>query len=103
MQLAGLMPDLAAELGHCRFHNCTHREEPQCGVRAAVEAGRISPSRWRIYGEFCSQTSCRARALADASGAGAPSHPSTLASDSSATSSIHSTTERQTRPTTLCR
>lgn len=57
MQLAGLMPDLAAELGHCRFHNCTHREEPQCGVRAAMDAGRISPSRWRIYGELFAELS----------------------------------------------
>jgi len=48
-ELPALMPDLAAELGQCRFHNCTHREEPQCGLRAAVEAGRISASRWRIY------------------------------------------------------
>ena len=57
-RLAALMPDLAAELGQCRFHNCTHREEPQCGVRAAVEAGRIAPGRWRIYQELfaeCSQ------------------------------------------------
>ena len=57
MQLAGLMPDLAAELGRCRFHNCTHREEPQCGVRDAVDAGRISPSRWRIYGELFAELS----------------------------------------------
>jgi ribosome biogenesis GTPase len=47
--LAGLMPDLAAELGSCRFYNCTHRDEPRCGLRAAVEAGRVSASRWRIY------------------------------------------------------
>lgn len=57
MQLATLMPDLAAELGHCRFHNCTHREEPQCGLRAALEAGRISPSRWRIYHELFAELS----------------------------------------------
>ena len=57
MQLAGLMPDLAAELGQCRFANCTHREEPQCSVRAAVDAGRISPSRWRIYQELFAELS----------------------------------------------
>jgi ribosome biogenesis GTPase / thiamine phosphate phosphatase len=57
MQLAALMPDLARELGHCRFHNCTHREEPQCGVQAAVTAGRISPSRWRIYHELFAELS----------------------------------------------
>ncbi len=48
-QLAGLMPDFAAALGHCRFHNCSHRHEPGCGVRAAIERGDITPSRQRIY------------------------------------------------------
>jgi len=57
MQLATLMPDLAAERGHCRFHNCTHRDEPQCGLRAAMEAGRISASRWRIYHELFAELS----------------------------------------------
>ena len=47
--LAGLMPDFAAHLGECRFHNCSHRHEPGCGVRAAIERGEISPSRQRIY------------------------------------------------------
>ena len=48
-QLAGLMPDYAAAMGECRFHNCSHRHEPDCGVRAAIERGQISPSRQRIY------------------------------------------------------
>lgn len=56
-QLAALMPDLAAELGHCRFHDCTHRQEPQCGVRAAAQAGRIAASRWRIYQELFEEQS----------------------------------------------
>jgi len=47
--LAGLMPDFAAHMGDCRFHNCSHRHEPGCGVRAAIERGEISPSRQRIY------------------------------------------------------
>jgi ribosome biogenesis GTPase len=47
--LAGLMPDYAAALGDCRFHNCSHRHEPGCGVRTAIERGDISPSRQRIY------------------------------------------------------
>jgi len=47
--LAGLMPDYAAALGQCKFHNCSHRHEPQCGVRAAIERGEITPSRQRIY------------------------------------------------------
>jgi len=48
-RLASLMPDFAATLGHCRFHNCSHRHEPDCGVRAAIERGEISASRQRIY------------------------------------------------------
>ncbi len=47
--LAGLMPDFAAHMGGCRFNNCSHRHEPGCGVRAAVERGEISPNRVRIY------------------------------------------------------
>lgn len=55
MQLAGLMPDLKAHGAACRFYNCSHMHEPGCGVRAAVAeepgapAGRIEPSRYRIY------------------------------------------------------
>jgi ribosome biogenesis GTPase / thiamine phosphate phosphatase len=47
--LAGLMPDFAAAMGHCRFANCSHRHEPGCGVRDAVERGAISTNRMRIY------------------------------------------------------
>jgi ribosome biogenesis GTPase len=48
-RLAALMPDFAAALGGCRFHNCSHRHEPGCAVRAAVERGEISAARMRIY------------------------------------------------------
>jgi len=33
----------------CRFGNCTHRVEPGCAVRAAVEQGRISAERYDGY------------------------------------------------------
>ena len=51
-QLPLFMPDLRAHAGDCRFYNCTHRQEPGCGVRAALERGEIAPSRYRIYGEL---------------------------------------------------
>jgi ribosome biogenesis GTPase / thiamine phosphate phosphatase len=54
-QLPLLMPDLNAFVADCRFYNCTHRQEPGCGVIAAVERGDISASRWRIYGEICDE------------------------------------------------
>ena len=54
-QLPLLMPDLRAEVANCRFYNCSHRQEPGCGIAAAVARGDISPSRWRIYGEICDE------------------------------------------------
>lgn len=52
MRLASLMPDLDVHAQGCRFANCTHRQEPGCTVRAALEAGRIAASRYRIYLEL---------------------------------------------------
>jgi ribosome biogenesis GTPase len=55
MQLPALMPDLKPHVAECKFYNCTHLHEPGCGVMAAVAAepgaaaGRIQPSRYRIY------------------------------------------------------
>jgi len=57
-QLPLLMPDLRAH-ADCRFYNCTHQHEPGCGVIAAVEAGAISASRFRIYGEILEELSAR--------------------------------------------
>ena len=49
-RLAELMPDLAAHLGGCRFLDCTHRQEPGCAVRAALQPhGPLSPRRWQLY------------------------------------------------------
>ena len=55
--LASYMPDFQPYLGECRFHNCSHRHEPGCAVLAAVEAGKISPSRYRIYDELWDELS----------------------------------------------
>lgn len=42
-------PDLAPYLGQCQFHDCSHRKEPGCAVRAAVEAGQIEKTRYDSY------------------------------------------------------
>lgn len=36
-------------LGHCRFHNCAHLNEPGCAITAAVESGDISAQRLASY------------------------------------------------------
>ena len=55
--LPSLMPDFAEHAGACRFYNCTHLHEPGCGVRAALERGDISDTRYRIYGEILQELS----------------------------------------------
>ncbi len=35
--------------GKCRFSGCSHVHEPNCAIRGAVEAGRISRSRYDSY------------------------------------------------------
>lgn len=38
--------------GGCRFANCMHVKEPDCAVKAAVEAGMIQRSRYENYCQF---------------------------------------------------
>ena len=42
-------PDFAPHLGNCQFHDCTHRKEPGCAVREAVEGGFLEPTRYDSY------------------------------------------------------
>lgn len=36
-------------LGQCKFHNCSHGDEPGCAIRAKVEAGTISAQRVELF------------------------------------------------------
>jgi len=38
-------PEMRALIGQCRFHNCTHRKEPDCAIKQAASDGRISKQR----------------------------------------------------------
>ena len=42
-------PDFGSFIGKCRFDDCSHRKEPDCAVRAAVENGEIEKSRYDSY------------------------------------------------------
>ena len=42
-------PDFEKYIGSCQFHDCTHRKEPGCAVRAALEAGVIEKTRYESY------------------------------------------------------
>jgi ribosome biogenesis GTPase len=36
-------------LGQCKFHNCSHGDEPGCAIRAEVEIGAISAQRVELF------------------------------------------------------
>ena len=42
-------PDFGKYIGQCRFDDCSHRKEPGCAVREALEAGQIEPTRYDSY------------------------------------------------------
>ncbi len=48
-QLQFCFPEFAPYLDRCRFADCTHRKEPDCAVRSALDAGKIAPSRYESY------------------------------------------------------
>ena len=42
-------PEIARWGVRCQFSDCSHREEPGCAVREAVERGLVAPSRMQSY------------------------------------------------------
>ena len=53
--------EFRAEVGNCRFRDCRHEAEPDCGIKAAVAAGRVAERRLR---HFLSITATLARPTA---------------------------------------
>ena len=41
--------DFGPYIGDCQFHDCSHRLEPGCAVRQAVEEGKIEKTRYDSY------------------------------------------------------
>jgi ribosome biogenesis GTPase len=48
-ELPYCFPEFESYLGKCQFNNCAHLTEPGCAVRAALEQGKIYPSRYESY------------------------------------------------------
>ncbi len=47
--LAGTFADIAELVSRCAFSDCTHRNEPGCAVREALEDGTLEAKRWETY------------------------------------------------------
>lgn len=48
-ELIQFYPDLAAHAHRCRFADCSHRHEPDCAVKAALETGTLAEVRYSNY------------------------------------------------------
>jgi ribosome biogenesis GTPase len=48
-ELAWHFVEMRPLLSDCRFSSCTHTHEPECAVKAALQAGRIRPERYESY------------------------------------------------------
>ncbi|MFZ0544863.1 MAG: ribosome small subunit-dependent GTPase A [Candidatus Promineifilaceae bacterium] len=48
-EIDGYFREIAPLVSDCQFSDCSHRHEPNCAVRAAVEDGRVSRERYESY------------------------------------------------------
>lgn len=48
-ELSHYYPEMKALINDCQFNNCMHINEPNCAVKAAVNANSISPERYISY------------------------------------------------------
>ena len=47
--ITGTFSDIAELVSQCAFSDCTHRSEPGCAVREALENGTLSADRWKMF------------------------------------------------------
>lgn len=47
--LPHVFPEIDALVGSCRYADCSHTKEEECGVKEAVRAGRMAASRYASY------------------------------------------------------
>lgn len=48
-ELSLYFPEMLDARENCKFYNCTHYHEPNCGVKSAFEEGKIDPDRYYSY------------------------------------------------------
>lgn len=49
INLSECFPEIKERESKCKFSNCTHRSEPGCVVKEAVESGKIALTRYESY------------------------------------------------------
>ncbi|MHB8170049.1 MAG: ribosome small subunit-dependent GTPase A [Thermincolia bacterium] len=60
-ELGTFFPEIEEYQGGCRFKGCHHHNEPQCGVKEALEAGEIDGRRYQHYLELLAEVKPKGR------------------------------------------
>lgn len=48
-ELIALFPEFHQFENECKFNNCIHVNEPQCGIKSAIDSGKITKERYEFY------------------------------------------------------
>jgi ribosome biogenesis GTPase len=48
-EIGNYFPEFFAMKQTCKYHNCIHKNEPDCAVKTALENGKIAESRYKSY------------------------------------------------------
>lgn len=48
-ELDGYFPEMRGLVLNCAYNDCTHIDEPDCAILAAIQEGAIHPARYRSY------------------------------------------------------
>ncbi len=48
-ELSHYFKEMQSLIGHCKFNNCLHINEPECAIIAALQEGEIAPERYKSY------------------------------------------------------
>jgi ribosome biogenesis GTPase len=61
--VASYFPDFVEilEISSCKFSNCSHKNEPDCCIKAAVEKGRIAKSRYESFSVIFNDMTAKAK------------------------------------------
>jgi ribosome biogenesis GTPase / thiamine phosphate phosphatase len=61
----GLFAEIDALAGQCRFSDCSHGNEPDCAIRAAIADGSLTEARYQHYCKLKDERDAAATTLAD--------------------------------------
>jgi ribosome biogenesis GTPase len=59
--VGALFEDVEQIAGACKYGDCSHRSEPGCAVRAALEAGELDSGRWASWKKLQKELAFQAR------------------------------------------